>query len=139
MALAEKLGIPVATSLNGKDSIRGDHPLNAGVVGSYCRESANRLVGEASLVCFVGTETGGMTTHFWAVPKIGTPAVQIDIAAEALGRDYSARGGGAGRCEGDARAHGANWPMRKPLRGARHGAPARARCAKSGSRDIARC
>jgi acetolactate synthase I/II/III large subunit len=88
VALAEKLGIPVATSLNGKDSIRGDHPLNAGVVGSYCRESANRIVGEASLVCFIGTETGGMTTHFWAVPKIGTQAVQIDIAAEALGRNY---------------------------------------------------
>ncbi|HUK59217.1 MAG TPA: thiamine pyrophosphate-binding protein, partial [Stellaceae bacterium] len=88
VALAEKLGIPVATSLNGKDSIRGDHPLSVGVVGSYCRESANRIVNEASLVCFIGTETGGMTTHFWAVPKIGTPAVQIDIEAEALGRNY---------------------------------------------------
>jgi acetolactate synthase-1/2/3 large subunit len=29
-----------------------------------------------------------MTTHFWAVPKIGTPAIQIDIDAEALGRNY---------------------------------------------------
>ena len=29
-----------------------------------------------------------MTTHFWAVPKIGTPAVQIDINPEALGRNY---------------------------------------------------
>jgi acetolactate synthase-1/2/3 large subunit len=37
---------------------------------------------------FRGTETGGMTTHFWAVPKIGTPAVQIDINPEALGRNY---------------------------------------------------
>src|SRR5262249_52261486 len=42
----------------------------------------------ADLVCFIGTETGGMTTHFWAVPKIGTPAVQIDIDPEALGRNY---------------------------------------------------
>jgi acetolactate synthase-1/2/3 large subunit len=39
-------------------------------------------------VCFVGSETGGMTTHFWAVPKIGTAAVQIDIDPEALGRNY---------------------------------------------------
>jgi acetolactate synthase-1/2/3 large subunit len=58
------------------------------VVGSYSRESANRIVNAADLVCFIGTETGGMTTHFWAVPKIGTPAIQIDIEPEALGRNY---------------------------------------------------
>ena len=87
-ALAEALQIPVATSLNGKDAIPGTHPLSAGVVGSYSRESANRLVNRADLVCFIGTETGGMTTHFWAVPKIGTPAIQIDINPEALGRNY---------------------------------------------------
>jgi acetolactate synthase-1/2/3 large subunit len=88
VALAEALQIPVATSLNGKDSIPGTHPLSVGVVGSYSRESANRVVNGADLVCFIGTETGGMTTHFWAVPKIGVPAIQIDIDAEALGRNY---------------------------------------------------
>ncbi len=88
VALAEVLQIPVATSLNGKDSIPGNHPLSVGVVGSYSRESANRAVNGADLVCFIGTETGGMTTHFWAVPKIGTLAVQIDIDPEALGRNY---------------------------------------------------
>jgi acetolactate synthase-1/2/3 large subunit len=88
VALAEALQIPVAASLNGKDSIPGDHPLAVGVVGTYSRESANRVVNAADLVCFVGTETGGMTTHFWAVPKIGTPAIQIDIEPEALGRNY---------------------------------------------------
>jgi acetolactate synthase I/II/III large subunit len=88
VALAEALQIPVATSLNGKDCIPGVHPLSIGVVGSYSRESANRAVNRADLVCFVGSGTGGMTTHFWAVPKIGTPAIQIDIDAEALGRNY---------------------------------------------------
>jgi acetolactate synthase I/II/III large subunit len=87
-ALAEALQIPVATSLNGKDAIPGNHALNVGVVGTYSRESANRVVNRADLVCFIGTETGGMTTHFWAVPKIGTPAIQIDIDPEALGRNY---------------------------------------------------
>src|SRR5262249_6816253 len=88
MALAEALQIPVATSLNGKDAIPGNHPLSVGVVGTYSRESANRVVNAADLVCFVGTETGGMTTHFWAVPKIGTPAIQIDIDPPAIGRNY---------------------------------------------------
>jgi len=86
--LAEALAIPVATSLNGKDSIPSNHPLSVGVVGTYSRESANRVVNRADLVCFIGSETGGMTTHFWAVPKIGTPAIQIDLDAEALGRNY---------------------------------------------------
>jgi acetolactate synthase I/II/III large subunit len=88
VALAEALQIPVATSLNGKDCISGNHPLAVGVAGTYSRESANRVVNAADLVCFIGTETGGMTTHFWAVPKIGTLAIQIDIEPEALGRNY---------------------------------------------------
>jgi acetolactate synthase I/II/III large subunit len=88
VALAEALAIPVATSLNGKDSIPGNHPLSAGVAGTYSRESANRIVNAADLVCYIGSQTGGMTTHFWAVPKIGTPTVQIDIDPEAIGRNY---------------------------------------------------
>jgi len=88
VGLAEALQIPVATSLNGKDSTSGNHPLCVGVVGSYSRETANRIVADADLVCFVATETGGMTTHFWAVPKIGVAAIQIDINPEALGRNY---------------------------------------------------
>ncbi len=88
VALAQALQIPVATSLNGKDCIPGAHPLSVGVVGSYSRESANRAVTLADLVCFIGSESGGMTTHFWTVPKIGTPAIQIDIEPESLGRNY---------------------------------------------------
>ncbi len=88
--LAEHLGIPVATSLNGKDVVPGSHPLSVGVVGTYSRGSANRVVLDADLVFFVGTETGGMTTHFWKVPPLGTRALQLDIDPEALGRNYPA-------------------------------------------------
>jgi acetolactate synthase I/II/III large subunit len=91
VALAEKLTIPVATSLNGKDSIRGDHPLCVGVVGTYSRESANRVVAQADLVCFIGTTAGGMTTNIWNCPKVGVDAIQIDIDPEALGRNYPLR------------------------------------------------
>jgi acetolactate synthase-1/2/3 large subunit len=90
VALAERLSIPVATSLNGKDTIPGNHPLSVGVVGSYSRGSANRVVLEADLVFFVGTETGGMTTHFWKVPPLGARVIQLDIDPEALGRNYPA-------------------------------------------------
>ena len=91
--LAEALQIPVATSLNAKDCIPGTHPLSVGVVGSYSRESANRVVAAADLVCFIGTAAGGMTTHVWAVPKVGTPALQIDIEPEHIGRNYPLKAG----------------------------------------------
>lgn len=86
--LAETLQIPVATSLNGKDSIPGSHPLSVGVCGTYSRGSANRVVNEADLVCWIGSETGSMVTHFWQVPKPGVTAIQIDINPESLGRNY---------------------------------------------------
>jgi len=92
-ALAEALAIPVVTSLNGKDCIPASHPLSAGVVGSYSRESANRVVAAADLVCFVGTSAGGMTTHVWSVPKIGAAAIQIDIEPEVIGRNYPLQAG----------------------------------------------
>lgn len=88
VAFAEVLGVPVATSLNGKSVIAGSHPLSVGVVGTYSRESANRIVAASDLVCFIGTETGGMTTNFWTVPPIGASAIQIDIDPETLGRNY---------------------------------------------------
>jgi acetolactate synthase I/II/III large subunit len=98
-ALAEALGIPVATSANGRAAITGTHRLSAGVVGTYSRECANQIVNRADLVCFIGTQTGGMTTHLWAVPPIGTPAIQIDIEPAALGRNYPLQA----RVLGDAR------------------------------------
>ncbi|HEU4319105.1 MAG TPA: thiamine pyrophosphate-binding protein [Acidimicrobiia bacterium] len=88
VALAERLRIPVATSLNGKDTIPGTHPLSVGVVGTYSRGSANTIVGQADLVFFIGSETGGMTTHFWKVPPLGRQTIQLDIEPEALGRNY---------------------------------------------------
>ena len=86
--LAEKLQIPIATSMNGKDTVSGNHPLAIGTSGSYPRRTANQLVREADLVFFAGTQTGGMVTHFWSVPPIGTPAIQLDIDPEELGRNY---------------------------------------------------
>ena len=86
--LAEKLQIPVATSLNGKGIIPGNHPLSIGVVGRYSRKSANRMMQEADLVFYIASQTGGMTTCAWQVPPIGKPAVQLDINPESLGRNY---------------------------------------------------
>jgi acetolactate synthase-1/2/3 large subunit len=89
--LAQKLSIPVATSLNAKDIIPGDHPLSVGVVGLYSRKSANRAVLEADMVFFVGSQTGSQVTFSWKVPPMGTPIIQLDIEPQELGRHYPNR------------------------------------------------
>jgi len=86
--LAEKLQIPVATSLTAKGAIPDNHPLSAGVVGTYSRACANRIVSEADLVFFVGNHAGGQVTAGWRIPAAGTPVIQLDIDAEQLGRNY---------------------------------------------------
>lgn len=63
--IAEKLNIPVATSLNAKSAIADRHALAAGVIGAYSRSCANRLVSEADLVFFVGSHTGVQVTTGW--------------------------------------------------------------------------
>lgn len=88
LALAERLQIPVATSLNGKGTIPESHLLSAGVVGTYSRECANRAMCEADLVFFIGSRTGGQTTVDWKVPRKGTAVIQLDIEAQELGRNY---------------------------------------------------
>lgn len=89
--LAEMLSIPVATSLNGKDTILNDHPLAVGVVGSYSCWCANRAVAEADLVVFIGSHTGSQVTNDWRIPRTGTPVIQIDIDPSELGRNYPAK------------------------------------------------
>jgi acetolactate synthase-1/2/3 large subunit len=86
--LAEKLQIPVATSLTAKDAILDHHPLAVGVVGVYSRACANQAVAEADLVFFVGAHAGGQVTANWKIPAVGTPVIQLDIDPEQLGRNY---------------------------------------------------
>ena len=100
IAFAEKLSIPVATALNAKAMFPADHPLAVGVPGSYSRKCANQAVCEADLVFFIGSHTGGQVTNGYVIPPQGTPAIQLDINAEELGRNYPIKVG----LQGDVRA-----------------------------------
>ncbi len=88
VAFAQKLQIPVITSLKGKATIADDHPLSVGVSGSYSRDCANSTLLEADLVFFIGSRAGGHVTHFWRFPAVGTPVIQLDINPSELGRNY---------------------------------------------------
>ena len=86
--LAEKLSLPVATSLNAKAAMPDAHPLNAGVPGAYSRDCANRALMEADLVFFIGSHTGGQVTNNWMFPPPGTKVIQLDIDPGEPGRNY---------------------------------------------------
>ena len=99
IALAEKLSIPVATSLNAKAMFPADHELALGPPGNYSRKCTNQALCEADLVFFIGSHTGGQVTHQYRIPPQGTPIIQLDINAEELGRNYPIELG----LQGDAR------------------------------------
>jgi len=85
---AEKLQIPVTTSLNAKAAMLDRNPLNVGVAGVYSRSCANKALAEADLVFFIGSHTGGQLTTSWKVPEPGITVIQLDIDPEELGRNY---------------------------------------------------
>lgn len=85
---AEALSIPVAVSLNGKEAIRDSHPLCLGAAGTYGRWSVNQALAEADLVVWVGSRAGGHVSDNWQAPRAGTAAIQIDIDAAEIGRNY---------------------------------------------------
>ncbi len=114
VALAEKLSIPVATSLNAKAMFPSEHPLAVGVPGSYSRACANQAVCEADLVFFIGSHTGGQVTNGYKIPPQGTPIIQLDINPEELGRNYPIQLG----MQGDVRN-----TLRRMLESAETGAP----------------
>ena len=62
-ALAEKAEIPVLASLDAKAVLTEDHPLNAGIVGTYSCHCANKLAAEADLAIFVGSDAGDQVTN----------------------------------------------------------------------------
>jgi acetolactate synthase-1/2/3 large subunit len=90
VALAERLRIPVATSLDAKEIIPATHPLAIGVAGTYSRWCANRLLREADLVFFIGSTTASQVTAHWQCPPLGTRTIQLHIAPEEIGRNYAA-------------------------------------------------
>ena len=100
-ALAEKAGIPVATTIHGKGAIAETHPLSLGVVGANgARPFANHYLAEADAVLFVGTRANSTDTNgFTSPPRNGPEIFQIDIDTTRAGRNYP----GSHDLVGDAR------------------------------------
>lgn len=87
-ALAERLNLPVTTTLGGKGSIDDRHPLALGVTGSYRRPTTDRVIAEADLVLYIGGHHGGATTNLRQMPKPGVRAIHVDINPAQPGANY---------------------------------------------------
>ena len=88
LAMVNALGIPFATTVDGKDIIQNDHPLCLGPVGSYGRKCANAVVADADLVIYFGSGVSDQVTVNWSIPTWNTKVIQVDIDPLELGRNY---------------------------------------------------
>jgi acetolactate synthase-1/2/3 large subunit len=100
--LAERAGIPIATTIQGKGAIAETHPLSLGVIGANgARPYANDYLASADAVLFVGTRANSTDTNGFTSPSRDTPQImQIDIDTTRAGRNYH----GSHDLIGDARA-----------------------------------
>jgi acetolactate synthase I/II/III large subunit len=90
--LAERLQIPVATTVSGQGAIAETHPLAVGVVGSNGgRPSTRAVVDAATCVFFIGCRAGSVTTERWRSPAAGTTVLHLDSDPGVLGASYATR------------------------------------------------
>ncbi|MCF7935317.1 MAG: thiamine pyrophosphate-binding protein [Synergistales bacterium] len=89
---AERFGLAVATTINGKGSIAETHPLSVGVIGSRGSTAySNRFLEEADLVVFVGSSTDSVGTDGGRLPPegAGTRFVHLNPDEGELGNSCS--------------------------------------------------
>jgi len=84
-ALAERLGAPVVTTIEGRGSIPEDHPLCLGALTTS--PPVEEVVSGADLVLAVGTRFQGSSTRNWRLSFGGTLA-HLDADPGVIGRTY---------------------------------------------------
>ena len=86
IALAEQLGAPVITTIEGRGSIPEDHHLALGPRTE--RAALGSTVAEADVVLAVGTRFQNYSTRVWTLPIPGR-LIHLDADAGVIGRNYS--------------------------------------------------
>ena len=85
VAMAEAWGAGVLTGANGRGTMPEDHPL---CLGNFAADEALAdLLADADCLLTVGSHLRGNETRNFELP-LPSPHVQIDLDAEALGRNY---------------------------------------------------
>jgi acetolactate synthase-1/2/3 large subunit len=85
--LAERVALPVATTLSGKGALPENHPLSAGVLGSLGGSKvARKLAEDADVIFAVGFKFGQNPTYMWSLPTPGQKIIHLDIDGEEIGK-----------------------------------------------------
>jgi acetolactate synthase-1/2/3 large subunit len=90
-ALAELVGIPVATTATGKSAIADVHPLALGVFGNWGQVVANEVVSTADTVLVVGSRLAPTDTCFENPELLDADRqtfLQIDVEPLNIGRHF---------------------------------------------------
>ena len=89
-ALAERLGSPVVTSVNGRGSVREDHPLCVGaLLGTTGSGALAEVLSDADVVLAIGTRFQASATRQWSWPLPGR-LIHADADPGVVGRNYPA-------------------------------------------------
>ncbi|NHJ87463.1 MAG: thiamine pyrophosphate-binding protein [Asgard group archaeon] len=89
--LSELLGIPVGTTISGKGSISENHPLSIGVIGGRGgTRFSNKIVSEADVIFFIGSNTDSANTLKWTLPETNseTKIIHCDISETEISNNY---------------------------------------------------
>ncbi|MFB6304708.1 MAG: thiamine pyrophosphate-binding protein, partial [Haloferacaceae archaeon] len=86
VALAERLGAPVATTYFAKGLLAADHPLHAGIAGTFMTPASDALLGDGDVdaLVAVGARLSGKTTRYGAL-FADADVVQVDVDRGAIG------------------------------------------------------
>jgi len=88
--LAELLGAPVATTLQGVSSFPGDHPLHTGLsFGGAAVAAARKTVGESDCLLAVGTRFAEIATGSYSIEP-PTELIHVDINPKVFNANYPA-------------------------------------------------
>ena len=71
--LADKIQAPVLATPDAKAILTENHPMFFGTMGLYGRSGGSRIMSEADLVIYCGSNTSDHTTGNYKMPKDGTP------------------------------------------------------------------
>lgn len=87
VALAERLALPVATTLSGKGAIPETHPLALGGIGTLGgTTAAQKMVEAADVILAVGFKFGQNPTYLWTLPKPQQRIIHLDIDGAEIGK-----------------------------------------------------
>jgi len=87
LAIAEKAGIPVATTLMGKGAFPGEHPLSLGMTGYHGTRYANYAVQNADLILALGVRFGDRTTGPLNTFAQHARIIHVDIDPAEIGKN----------------------------------------------------